>query len=98
MNEPKSFYRSCKKNNPALILAICLLILFAGCKKQIDNSSLPLPPPPPRVDKPNIILILGDDVGYEIPSCNGGQSYNTPNIDNMAIEGMRFTQCHSTPL
>jgi len=48
--------------------------------------------------KPNIILILGDDVGYEIPTCNGGQSYLTPNIDQMAAEGMRYTQCHSTPI
>src|SRR6478752_3388118 len=47
---------------------------------------------------PNIILILGDDIGYEIPTCNGGQSYETPAIDQMAREGMRFTQCYSAPL
>ena len=48
--------------------------------------------------KPNIILILGDDVGYEIPTVNGGQSYATPNIDRMAKSGMHFTQCHASPL
>ena len=48
--------------------------------------------------KPNIILILGDDVGYEIPTVNGGQSYSTPNLDKMAQVGMRFTQVRSTPL
>ena len=47
---------------------------------------------------PNIILILGDDVGYEIPSVDGGESYSTPNIDMMARNGMRFTQCHASPL
>jgi len=47
---------------------------------------------------PNIILIVGDDIGYEIPTCNGGQSYQTPNLDNMAAQGRRFTQCHSSPL
>ena len=47
--------------------------------------------------KPNIILIMGDDIGYEVPTCNGGQSYETPNIDWMAKNGMRFTQCHSSP-
>src|SRR2546423_15532986 len=47
---------------------------------------------------PNIILILGDDVGYEVPTVNGGESYATPNLDMMARNGMRFIQCHATPL
>ncbi len=47
--------------------------------------------------KPNIVLILADDVGYEIPGYNGGTSYNTPNIDRLAETGLRFTNCHSTP-
>src|SRR4030095_14073673 len=47
---------------------------------------------------PNIILIVGDDVGYEIPACNCGQSYSTPNLDNMAAHGRRFTQCHASPV
>lgn len=45
----------------------------------------------------NIILILLDDYGYEIPGCNGG-AYETPNIDALSNSGMRFTQCHSSPL
>ena len=49
-------------------------------------------------DKPNIIFILGDDIGYEIPTINGGQSYATPNIDRMAQIGMRFTGFHASPL
>lgn len=52
----------------------------------------------PALQKPNIILILGDDVGYEIPTVNGGQSYATPNIDKMAQTGMRFTRCYASPL
>lgn len=48
--------------------------------------------------KPNIILILADDVGYGIPRVNGGQSYETPNLDKMANGGMRFTNCYSSPL
>jgi len=47
---------------------------------------------------PNVILIVGDDIGYEIPTCNGGQSYSTPALDHMAANGMRFTQCYSSPL
>ena len=47
--------------------------------------------------KPNVILILGDDIGYRTLTCNGGNLYATPNLDSMAQKGMRFTQCHATP-
>jgi arylsulfatase A len=47
---------------------------------------------------PNVILIVGDDIGYEIPTCDGGQSYSTPVLDRLAANGMRFTQCYSSPL
>jgi arylsulfatase A-like enzyme len=47
--------------------------------------------------KPNIVLILADDVGYEIPGYTGGTSYDTPNIDSLAETGLRFTHCYSTP-
>ncbi len=48
--------------------------------------------------KPNIIIILADDLGYKALGCNGGNVLNTPNLDTMAKLGMRFTQCHSSPL
>lgn len=51
-----------------------------------------------HTEKPNVILILADDIGYEIPTCDGGESYKTLHIDQMASEGMRFTQCHASPL
>ena len=48
--------------------------------------------------KPNIVLILADDFGYECVAANGGQSYQTPNLDRLAAAGMRFEQCHVQPL
>ncbi|WP_158638279.1 sulfatase-like hydrolase/transferase [Panacibacter ginsenosidivorans] len=48
--------------------------------------------------KPNIILILADDVGYGIPTVDGGESFQTPNIDKLANAGMRFTNCYGSPL
>jgi len=48
--------------------------------------------------KKNIIIILEDDIGYEIPAIDGGKSYPTPNIDKLAQDGMRFTQCRSAAL
>lgn len=48
--------------------------------------------------KPNIILIMADDFGYECVTANGGQSYQTPNIDKLAASGLRFEHCHVQPL
>jgi arylsulfatase A-like enzyme len=45
--------------------------------------------------KPNIIFILADDLGYADVSCYGQRDYTTPNIDRLAIEGLRFTQGYS---
>lgn len=45
--------------------------------------------------KPNIILILSDDVGYGDVGCYGAPCVKTPNIDRIAHEGVRFTDAHS---
>lgn len=47
------------------------------------------------LDKPNIIFILGDDIGQGDLGCYGQQKIKTPNLDKMAAEGVRFTQAYS---
>nr|WP_299385902.1 sulfatase-like hydrolase/transferase [Allomuricauda sp.] len=47
---------------------------------------------------PNIILIMADDLGYETLGVHGSNSYKTPNLDQLAADGMRFNHCYSTPL
>jgi arylsulfatase A-like enzyme len=42
--------------------------------------------------KPNIVFIMADDLGYADVSCYGQRDYTTPNIDRLAIEGLKFTQ------
>lgn len=48
--------------------------------------------------KPNIILIMADDFGYECVTANGGESYKTPVLDKLAATGMRFEHCYVQPL
>ncbi len=52
----------------------------------------------PRKAKPNIVLVMVDDFGYECVGCNGSTEYKTPVLDRLAAEGVRFEQCHSQPL
>ncbi len=48
--------------------------------------------------RPNIVLIMSDDLGYEAIGANGGTSYATPVLDSMAGAGIRFENAHVQPL
>jgi len=48
-----------------------------------------------KKDKPNVIYILADDLGYGDLSCYGQKKFQTPHIDRLAAEGMLFTQHYS---
>ncbi|MCS7237844.1 MAG: sulfatase-like hydrolase/transferase [Thermoguttaceae bacterium] len=52
----------------------------------------------PPGKRPNIVLILADDLGFETIGANGGQSYRTPRLDQLAATGMRFEHCYALPL
>src|SRR6267378_7734273 len=68
---------------------IALLALALVSSAQSTNS---LPPAPRR---PNIIFILADDLGYGDLGCYGQTKIKTPNIDKLASEGIRFTDCYA---
>lgn len=73
--------------SPKICYGIVLLSFFVfACKKDTSIEK-----------KPNVIFILADDLGYETITVNGGQSYKTPNIDKLALEGMRFEHCYAQP-
>lgn len=48
--------------------------------------------------KPNVVLIMADDMGYECIGTYGSTSYKTPNIDELASNGICFSHCISQPL
>ncbi|MCZ6672611.1 MAG: sulfatase-like hydrolase/transferase [Verrucomicrobia bacterium] len=49
-------------------------------------------------DHTNIVLIMADDIGFECFSSYGSEEYSTPRLDKLAEQGIRFENCHSTPL
>jgi len=63
-------------------------LIFMGCGTQPvkENQETPLP---------NIIYILADDLGYGDLSCYGQQKFSTPNLDQLAAAGIRFTRHYS---
>ena len=63
---------------------------LSGCTGIKRNSPKQLIP-----SKPNIILIMADDLGYAGLGCYGQKLIRTPRIDQMAREGIRFTDCYA---
>lgn len=64
-----------------------LLLLFVACQGTSEQQSADRPP--------NIIFIMSDDQGYADLGCYGSKFVQTPNLDRMAAEGMRFTQVYA---
>lgn len=64
------------------LVPIVLLILISAVSPSVAHAA----------DKPNVVFILADDLGWRDLSIEGSTFYETPNIDRIAKEGMRFTQ------
>lgn len=74
-------------------IGIALAGLVAGAAVRADAGA-----PQPAAARPNVILIMADDFGYELLGCNGGTSYRTPHFDRLAAGGARFEHCYVQPL
>jgi arylsulfatase A-like enzyme len=74
---------------------VLLASLLAACATSAACASAP-PAKGSRPDKPNIVLVYADDLGYGDVSSYGATRIKTPNIDRIAAEGLRFTRAHST--
>ncbi|MBD2751661.1 arylsulfatase [Spirosoma validum] len=68
-------------------LLFCLLVATSICSFGVAQNR--------PVNRPNIVFILADDLGYGDVGINGQKLIRTPNIDRLAKEGMRFTQFYA---
>ncbi|MEY2880330.1 MAG: Arylsulfatase [Verrucomicrobiota bacterium] len=76
----------------ALLLPLLLLLPTALA---LAASSSPNPTPAPATARPNLLLILCDDLGYADLSCYGAKKIFTPHLDRLAAGGVRFTDAHT---
>jgi len=63
-----------------------MILAFSLCALGAENKTV----------RPNVVLIIGDDISYDDFGCNGNTNIRTPNVDKLAAEGMRFTNAYLT--
>ena len=68
-------------------IALCFICCSLGLLNAGSSSAVASPPA-----KPNIVLVLIDDMGWGDFSCFGNKTVETTNIDRLAAEGLRFEQ------
>ena len=70
-------------------IAIIVVLIFLSCKSRKDSAEQA------SVQKPNILLIHVDDLGYHDLSITGSEIYQTPNIDKLATESFQFQNAYA---
>ncbi len=74
--------------HPIIVVIICIAITRLPAQAQQAGSPAP--------QRPNILLIVADDLGYADIGCYGGD-IATPNLDALAMRGLRFSRFHTAP-
>ena len=70
-----------------LIYSLCTLPLWTAWNSSSAKEN--------EKEKPNVLFILADDLGWKDLECYGSSFYDTPNLDQLASEGMRFTNAYA---
>jgi arylsulfatase A-like enzyme len=79
-------------NHAFALLAVVIAVMLPTTAPAATNSITSAAAPN---RKPNIVLIMADDLGYGSLGCYGSPTIKTPNIDRLASDGVRFTDFHS---
>lgn len=76
---------------PALLPSAWILAVLAGCGAAEGQG-----PPEGSAPRPNVVLILVDDLGWTDVACYGSRAYRTPRIDELARRGVRLTNAYAS--
>ena len=95
--------RSTRLSRGRGLLAVLCLALVAGCARPAGPGApaepavavAPAAEQEPKPRKPNVLLILVDDLGYADLGCYGSKDIRTPNIDKLAKDGVRLTDSYA---
>jgi arylsulfatase A-like enzyme len=77
---------------PALLVVVLMLAMTAGCLRAAGTQQVG------RIQKPNILLIVADDLGYADVGYNGGKIISTPNLDRLAASGVILEDFRTCPM
>lgn len=83
---------------PKLLLVLfpeILILLLTGCRSEPAKQGETRPIAKVAAKPPNIIFILADDFGWADLHCYGSSYHRTPNLDQLAREGLRFTDAYA---
>jgi arylsulfatase len=92
VKESKALTRSYVRSR---LLWLVVVISLSGLAMRASDSSFVFNAENTRIEQPNIVLILADDLGWSDIAPYGGE-VQTPNLHLLAMQGLRFTQFHNT--
>ncbi len=81
--------KQCRLQGWAVIFTLWLTTHPAWAQPNLERN------PYRRSDRPNLVLIVADDLGWGAVGCYGQKVIHTPNLDRLAAEGVRFTQAYA---
>ncbi|MDH3585340.1 MAG: sulfatase-like hydrolase/transferase, partial [Phycisphaerae bacterium] len=80
-----------------MVMALALAVSIPACSRGLERTTLSSGTDPvARTSRPNIVILLADDLGYGELGCQGNRQIPTPHIDALAAEGIRFTAAYVT--
>ncbi|MCC5928164.1 MAG: sulfatase-like hydrolase/transferase [Cyclobacteriaceae bacterium] len=85
MKEVPILYYSMRNRFGSIILASLAFLFFIGCKQKTEKE-----------DRPNVLMIIVDDMADWVAAMQGHPDVKTPNIDRLAWQGIMFTNAHTT--
>jgi len=78
---------------PTTVLLAAVLLAVAATAAESCAAE-----PEAAGQRPNFLLIFADDLGYETLGCYGGKDFDTPHLNRLAGEGMRFSRAYTSPV